>query len=69
MTLEGPDSPIEKILATEAAGPLQNFAPSEPANTNSAAKQMAAVEAAPKPAEATTAPRTGGNSTPGMDGE
>ena len=35
MTLEGPDSPIEKILATEAAGP--DLAPVQPANTNAAA--------------------------------
>jgi len=35
MTLEGPDSPIEKILATEAAGP--DLAPAQAANTNAAA--------------------------------
>jgi chromosome segregation ATPase len=34
MTLEGPDSPIEKILATEAAGP--DLAPTQAANTNAA---------------------------------
>ena len=35
MTLEGPDSPIEKILATEAAG--ADLAPAQAANTNAAA--------------------------------
>jgi len=35
MTLEGPDSPIEKILATEAAGP--DLATAQAANTNTAA--------------------------------
>jgi hypothetical protein len=32
MTLEGPDSPIERILATEAAG--ADLAPAQAANTN-----------------------------------
>jgi chromosome segregation ATPase len=35
MTLEGPDSPIERILATEAAG--ADLAPTQAANTNAAA--------------------------------
>ena len=39
MTLEGPDSPIERILATEAAG--AELAPAQAANTNAAAPSAA----------------------------
>src|SRR2546429_230186 len=48
MTLEGPDSPIEKILATEAAG--LDLAPSQAANTN-AAQAAAPANTAARPLE------------------
>jgi len=46
MTLEGPDSPIERILATEAAGPY--LAPAEAANANT---EQSAPPPAPRPLE------------------
>src|SRR5947209_10229362 len=55
MTLEGPDSPIEKILATEAAG--AELAPAQAANTNAAASATPARPLEPAAAAASTQPR------------
>jgi len=61
MTLEGPDSPIERILATEAAGP--ELAPTQAANTNAdqaatpTLKPLEAVVNAPSQPRGTLADR------------
>jgi DNA repair exonuclease SbcCD ATPase subunit len=53
MTLEGPESPIEKILATEAAGTTPALAPTEPANANTSQLAPSPISvSAPRLAEA-----------------